>query len=237
MQLLDCVYHFDTDVPDAYSVYAPLAVTDLTHLLDEYQFDSNAKLTLFIDYLNGLAYLNDKLQIMHRDINPNNLAVTSFDSPRGVILDLDAATTVQFSTDHTKGTVPYLAPEIIRLKEPRPRAQQPAYGKSVDVWAMGLSGFALFRAQRFRWQHFVPRGGKISSSVTAELHAEFHRKLVSSDDQEAAVLSLIMLMTSYDSSERPSSTHALASAQIIRKDKEGRGKIVRKAPAKRRRED
>lgn len=61
------------------------------------------------DYLRGLAFLHEK-GIMHRDISPNNLAVTSFEQPRGLIIDLDAATKDPESEDHVSHAI------ILRLK-------------------------------------------------------------------------------------------------------------------------
>ena len=242
LELLDCVYHFDTDVPDAYTVYAPLAVASLARLLGDYQFDFEAKVTLTIDYLSGLSYLNDELKVMHRDINPNNLAVTSFDSPKGIILDLDAATTSQSSTDHMKGTIPYLAPEIAELKNLQPGQEPIAYERSVDIWAMGLSTFALFGGQNFQWAHFVPHGGTKSHLVMPELHAEFHRRLdrrqeALQDDAEGSMLLLVKLMTAYTSADRISPTWALVDAKDIKGKKDGRGTIARKTQPKRRLED
>ena len=110
----------------------------------------NVKLSLLGDYLNVLSYLDDQLIITHRDINPNNLAVTSLVNHTGIILDLDAAKNSRYSTDHMKGILAYLVPEIIDLKVSRSQLNLVSYEKSVDTWALGLSTFALYTGQPFR---------------------------------------------------------------------------------------
>ena len=114
-----------------------------------------AQVALLKDYANGLSHLHEK-GIMHRDIKPENLAITSIKDPTGVILDLDGATTSKTSTDHMQGTVPYLAPEIIALKDWKPRhGPIPcSYEKSDDIWALGLSMFALWTNHHWSWRYF-----------------------------------------------------------------------------------
>ena len=239
MQLLDCVYHFNSSVPDAYSVYVPLATASLGQLLGEYHFDLQAKLTLLIDYLKGLSYLNDELQIMHRDINPNNLAITCFQSPRGIILDLDAATTAEWSMDHMKGTVPYLAPEIVDLKNPQLGKEQKPYEKSVDIWALGLSAFEMYSGRRFQWAHFLPQGDAKSNVFTPEAYAAFHQKLVRYQEtvqvtEEKSVLGLIRQMIDRHTTERISASEGLAIALALKTNDDEKGTIFRKTPPKRR---
>lgn len=134
LQLLECISNFDTKVPDACCIYTPLTSSNLADVITSYKPDVHAKTALFADYLNGMSYLHDQKGIMHRDISPGNLAITSFSKPRGIIIDLDAATTDSTSTDHMKGTLPFLAPEIIALKSLKGQGPQPLpYDKSVDT--------------------------------------------------------------------------------------------------------
>jgi len=78
---------------------------------------------------------------MHRDIKPGNLAVVSRKPLSAILLDFGAATLDQQSSDHMAGTIPYLAPEVIALKE---GASRKPYDKMVDIWGLGLSCFELF---------------------------------------------------------------------------------------------
>lgn len=222
-------------------MYAPLAVASLADMISAYQPDFPAKLTLLTDYLNGLSYLHDQKSVMHRDINPSNLAVVSFGNPKGIILDLDSATPSPTSTDHMKGTLQYLAPEIMDWKNWNNVGQQPApYGKSVDVWALGLSMFALYHGQPLRWASLVPRAeapSTVSATVTRELHTEFHRRVrlrraSCLDPQAARFLEWIEQMTEYFPGDRISASEVLDLVLEAPKDR-GKGSIVLKTGLKR----
>ena len=159
VQLLDCFTNFQTQIPSACCIYSPLAVMTLDDLINSCKTSSATQVILLKDYLAGLSHLHGK-GIMHRDIKPANMAVRSLQNPIGVILDLDAAIISPTSTDHKQGTIRYLAPEIIALKkwdskqQDRPQPMPPAYEKSVDVWALGLSMFALVTEKHWSWRHF-----------------------------------------------------------------------------------
>lgn len=210
-------------------------MASLSTLLGSYRFDLSTKLILLVDYLKGLSFLHDE-GIMHRDINPNNLAVTSLDDPTGIIIDLDSATTHNTSTDHLQGTLAYLAPEIILLKE----QHIGSYDKSVDVWALGLSTFVLHTGQPKSWTPTKPRGGQVSKAVTLEAYEAYQKMIgqslkLTQDDGARSFLGLIMQMTEYVAQERVSAAMALENATILRQGR--RGKIVLKSAPKRPREE
>lgn len=235
--MLDCVYHFDTGVLHAYSVYTPLAIASLGELIGNYHFDSDAKQSLVIDYLKGLSYLNDVKHVMHRDIKPGNLAVTSFNSPKGVILDLDAATSSESSTNHMHGTLSYLAPEIVALKKWEPGQELVPYSRSVDIFAFGCSVFSLYSGRPFTWSHFGPRGVR-NEVVTEELLAQFHLRLtprqgIVQDVERNLMRVLIKEMTDFDVGKRISSTTALIAAQANKGNNDRKGTITLKVPPKR----
>ena len=162
----------------------------LADVLDKFQLDAGAKLILFTDYLRGLSFLHEQKGVMHRDIKPANLAIVSFLHPKGIIIDLDDATSEPTSNDHMKGTIMYLAPEILKLKtweeerKQQPQMNQPRpapYNKNVDVWALGLSIYALYKSQPFHWGQFLPENHPLkwvkNFGMTPELLAAFHRSL------------------------------------------------------------
>lgn len=66
--------------------------------------------------LDGLAHLH-KNGIMHRDVKPVNIAVVQRQPPQAVLIDFGCATTQAASRDHMKGTIPWLALEILALKD------------------------------------------------------------------------------------------------------------------------
>ncbi|KAL8950864.1 MAG: hypothetical protein Q9222_003118 [Ikaeria aurantiellina] len=116
---------------------------------------------------------------MHRDINPNNLAVTSLHNPTGIIIDLDSATTSPISTNHTRGTLPYLAPEIMALKLWKQGMKRPPpYGRIIDTWALGLSMYALHCGQPIRWAHFAATDTSTTTYVSSDAYESFRAKLL-----------------------------------------------------------
>jgi serine/threonine protein kinase len=203
--------------------------------------DFAAKLTLFADYLSGLSYLHDQKGVMHRDISPGNLAVVSFDKPKGIILDLDSATASESSTDHMQGTVPFLSPEIINLKAWKQEEEPPPpYGKSVDIWALRLNVYALYTDQPFSWGRFALSGARSTKLVTADLHEEFRRRLrqtieAAEDSRAADFLRLIAGMTEFSAEDRISASTALVSALLLKGNEEGT--IASKTGQKRPREE
>lgn len=183
------------------------------------------------DYLNGLSFLHQK-GIMHRDINPNNLAVTSLDNPIGIVIDLDSATSFETSTDHMVGTLAYLAPEVASLKENKTGC----YDKAIDVWALGLSMVAIHTGQRLRWTYRDHRGIHKSEIVNKRSYEAYQRRLGGDGtDGNAKFLILCKSMTEFDHPKRISSVMAQAAAGKL---SEGcRGKIELNAIRKRPREE
>lgn len=231
VRLLDSVYQFDTEVPDAYCIYSPLAVASLSRLVGAYEFDLSTKSILLVDYLEGLAFLHEK-GIMHRDINPNNLAVTSFNDPKGLIIDLDSATTHKSSTDHMQGTLAYLAPEIVQLKEDKPGS----YDNKVDAWALGLSAYAMHIGHQIRWVYVNADGVQFSKMVNWSSYEAYQRKIhqsrdLTKDDNDADFFRLIIRMTRWDAVVRLTVSSAVGFAQALRKGQ--KGKIQLKTTLKR----
>jgi serine/threonine protein kinase len=156
------------------------------------------------DYLKGLSFIHQK-GIMHRDINPKNLAVTSLDDPIGVIIDLDSATSFDASTDHMGGTAAYLAPKIISLKW----NNLGRYDKAVDVWALGLSMFAIHIGRRLRWIYRDHRGNHTTELVNEKPYEAYQKRLSRDrDDGNGDFVHLIKGMTDYDASKRFSTVMA-----------------------------
>ena len=103
---------------------------------------------------------------MHRDIKPGNMGIRSFEPLEAVIFDFGHATFENTSNDHFKGTIAYLAPEVLALKYSGVRSR---YGRAVDVWAMGLSGYQLI--YRRHWGGFANNWGAEISHFLRETGA------------------------------------------------------------------
>lgn len=109
----------------------------------------SCRLSLFEQLLEGLAFLHGE-GCMHRDIKPENILAS--DSPvQAVIIDFGCATWDKTSKDHMKGTICYLAPEIIALKE-NTAPPNTTYDISADVWSMGLTAFEMMHSFRVRFE-------------------------------------------------------------------------------------
>lgn len=242
---MNCITEFSTGVPSAYCVYSPLAIGSLSDLLKTHSADSNAKVTLLSDYARGLAYLHEK-GVMHRDINPNNLGIVSFQPPKGVILDLDSALQSDKSDDHMKGTVPYLAPEILALKHwDGAGTEPPPYTKSVDIWALGLSMFVLEIGLPLVWKRFKPNRTAYSNPsslreprfATKSVHEMFHqhlreRRRACQEPNLARCLRQVENMTRWDVIQRVRIDQLLKDVELLVRDDQ-KGSIVMKRGQKR----
>ncbi|PMD17845.1 kinase-like protein [Hyaloscypha hepaticicola] len=114
------------------------------------------RLTLIEQMLEGLAFIHRE-GCMHRDIRPENVLVSS--SPlQAVIIDLDYATFDKTSKDYMKGTIRYLAPEVIALKHGTASTNS-TYNMSVDVWSLGLTAHELLSGSR------TPRFSEITRKI------------------------------------------------------------------------
>ena len=206
-------------------MYSPLALASLEDVIRSYSLNVSSQISLLADYLRGLVYLHESKGIMHRDIKPSNLGVLSFSPFKGIILDLDAATTEETSDDHEQGTIPYLAPEIISLKMVS-TAKRERYGRSVDVWASGMSAFCAWRGQDVKWNNFDDRlagsrnlpGTRITNFVLEARLMKFHDLLeerVKGFKDYSEYFNLLKRMTMYNPLDRPSASAALFLAEVL----------------------
>lgn len=86
---------------------------------------------------------------MHRDIKPDNIGVSgsSEQTLKYILLDFGHATRESSSKDHEKGTLRYLAPEVMALKY---RKSTVPYDFRVDIWALGVTALELSEDFRVR---------------------------------------------------------------------------------------
>ena len=229
LQLLTCITDFTTQIPSAYCIYSPLAIESLANVLKIYTPDSDAQQTLFADFTRGVAYLHSK-DIMHLDIKPGNLGVVSFDPPKGVLLDLDTAIEGKECYDHMKGTITFLAPEIVNIKwwNPKdlsPSSKPPPFTKSVDIWALGLSMFTMESRTELSWRHYLRpeqqgQPGTDSAFVNHIAHDNFRQHLrkrmtTCADAKIKPLFRLIERMTRWSKVERVSTEKLLRDVELL----------------------
>ncbi len=198
----------------------------VAQLVEDYTITMAIKLMLVRDYIRGLSHLHHH-DIMHRDIKPSNLGVSSLHCPRGVIIDLDSATDLLDSTDHLQGTLPFLAPEIIKIKDyhglhstPESLPPPPPYSKSVDVWALGLSTIVLWTGKKFSWRSpalSVTETERRNDWVTREKHVRLLDVIKTNrqptNDEEDWLLTATLSMLEFESTDRATPSALLAYLQ------------------------
>lgn len=157
-------------VDEVILVLAPFAPPLFEHLG---RHDRPWILTVIRQCFSGLEYIHS-LGIMHRDLKLTNIGIFNADPPRAVLLDFGHASSAPTSTDHLKGTLPYLAPEIMALKN---KTSKTPFNRSIDVWALGLCLFELFNGTRVKWQ-----------SINSEEYRWLRNELISAGERnESAV--------------------------------------------------
>ena len=131
----------------------PLMTYKNSHALSEKEV-----LRLGLDMCGALEAC-EKLNIIHRDVKPENIMVDDFGHFR--LGDFGVARTMEHTTSATKaGTERYMAPEVLR-HEP--------YGKTVDIYSLGLVLYWLLNNGRLP---FVPAVGKLHPGDEERAQAE-----------------------------------------------------------------
>ena len=181
---------------------------------------------------------------MHLDISPGNLAITSLENPKGIIIDLDAAVESVPCFDHGKGTLPYLAPEIVDLKYER--TDKP-FERSVDIWALGLCMFDLCQSEFLLWTRLHPqetrqqRSLQQDNTVSNDRYLRFQRKMdemktSAETSSHTQLFTWIEAMTKFEVADRHTASQLYAKVSVISKVLD-RERIIPQRATKRPREE
>lgn len=167
--------------------------------------------------------------------------MVSFDSPKGIILDLDSATQVAACEGSNIGTKPYQAPEVVAWDD----GMGHAYDKGIDIWTLGLCMFDMYKVEFLLWHRLPPRelpprdGRPLDNVVKNFRHCRFEDALTSMEDGCAgdkiatSFVSSIREMTQCFAVDRSSASALLKFPSPLTPDL-GRGTIVsRKVGTKR----
>lgn len=147
---------------------------------------------VMVQALKGLKHMHEK-QFVHRDIKPENLLLSSpADDASIKLADFGFSTLCEDDDElyETLGTPPYMAPELVVLRNENPA--DPGYNKGVDIWALGvcmyilLSGVHPFQIededqmlnniedfQQIKW--LGPNWGSVSADAKEMISQMIHR--------------------------------------------------------------
>ncbi|KAH8727324.1 kinase-like domain-containing protein [Phaeosphaeriaceae sp. PMI808] len=119
-------------------IMSPPATTVALGLLATWKSlpDSTTFLTNSMHQLaSGLAYIHS-LDVLHRDIKPDNIVYCSINPVHAVIIDFGCSVPTPKSTRHDRGTITYLAPEVMKIK--LGKSTEP-FSFPSDVWSLGAT--------------------------------------------------------------------------------------------------
>ncbi|KAK7932771.1 hypothetical protein LTR80_011719 [Exophiala xenobiotica] len=126
---------------EVYFIISPFAPKTLYGLMPP-STDNSENLRAIHHIAQGLRHIHSR-GIIHRDLKPSNLLITQ--PFRVVIADFGHSTREKNSTDHMKGTLDFLPPEIRDLKK-KTRTKS-CWSFASDVFTFGVIAFELLYGQ------------------------------------------------------------------------------------------
>ena len=96
----------------------------------------------------GLTHIHS-LNILHRDIKPNNIVFHSTNPVHAIIVDFGCSESSSTSMRHHRGTITYLAPEVMGVKQGV--SSQP-FSFPSDIWSLGVTLVDFLVGKQFHRQ-------------------------------------------------------------------------------------
>jgi hypothetical protein len=176
---------------DVYLILDPLA-TDV-RFLSFMQFCSDSdRIRAYHQVCRAVAHVHSR-GIIHRDIKPDNILVATEDPLRMVLTDFGHSTTDTRSRDHRRGTIYYLSPEILDIKNGIRTG--PGWTTKSDIFSLGLVAYESFHGATRRPQ---------------QLDVATHERIMQSLRSSRPVNNIISLMLSWDPRKRPTMESVLS---------------------------
>ena len=195
--------------PSKHSVFPIMVMelmdTSLTKFVEDNksQITVQKKMSILYDVSKGLDFLhNQKPQILHRDLSPNNVMLTRFQIT-AKIGDLGVAKVVQADSKQTKSKLT-TAPGTLHFMPPEALVEDnPVYGTPIDIFSFGGIALHVFSEE---WP--TPGGSKMKDPVTNKLvaltEAERRQKYLDKMTGKAAELrKMVEKCLDDDPDERP----------------------------------
>ena len=124
------LYHFDSTAWLVMECVDGVNVKQLLETMSHFGPAHTAYVTQ--EVLKALDYLHSELDIIHRDVKPDNILI-SYDGDVK-LADLGLSTKASKKQGRRVGTPPYMAPSILR---------DPSYNHTVDIWSLGMTIYAI----------------------------------------------------------------------------------------------
>jgi serine/threonine protein kinase len=111
-------------------------------IIESHHYTEKDAARVMQEVMMGIGHMHEKM-LVHRDLKPENLLLSTRDETASVkVADFGFARGTLTDHDLTSlvGTPPYMAPELVRLRHYDATG---GYGRSVDVWALGVILYIL----------------------------------------------------------------------------------------------
>ncbi|TGO59300.1 hypothetical protein BELL_1252g00020 [Botrytis elliptica] len=210
-------------VDEVYMMFSSVAEENLGNIIKSgTTLPDQIRITIFQQCISGVAFIHQQ-GVMHRDLKPANIGLLSVNPPKAILLDFGVATRESESNDHYAGTIPYLAPEIIALKNNTARR---FYNISADIWSLGVTVFQLIHGELRIWEQ-----------INKKTYEQAHSRLAntSGDDEKMKDFKrLVGRMMKWESRERITASRALEDQLFLREEGERSNKEAIDVAGKRR---